>query len=68
MNYKPPSRFDATLLPRKYRHPGHEVSQMTKVAGKRIGGALRAEQARQQKRKDSRGAGGGAGTRSGGRR
>ncbi|MBF5045098.1 hypothetical protein FGE12_22035 [Aggregicoccus sp. 17bor-14] len=68
MNFKPPSRFDASQLPQKYRHPGHEVGKMTKVAGKRIGGALRAEQARQQKRKDSRGAGGGAGTRSGGRR
>ncbi|WP_434383332.1 hypothetical protein [Melittangium boletus] len=38
-------------------HPkkqGNPVSKMTQVAGRRIGGALRAEQARQQKRKDSR--------------
>jgi hypothetical protein len=33
---------------------GNPVSKITKVAGRRIGGALRAEQARQQKRKDSR--------------
>ena len=33
---------------------GNPVSKMTQVAGRRIGGALRAEQARQQKRKDSR--------------
>lgn len=34
--------------------PGKAVSKATKVTGKRIGGALRAEQARQQKRRDSR--------------
>ncbi|MDC0713767.1 hypothetical protein POL68_35195 [Stigmatella sp. ncwal1] len=33
---------------------GNPVSKITKVAGRRIGGALRAEKARQQKRKDSR--------------
>jgi hypothetical protein len=34
--------------------PGKWVSKMTLVAGKRMGGALRAEQARQQKRRDTR--------------
>jgi hypothetical protein len=33
---------------------GNPVSKVTQVAGKRIGGALRAENARQQKRKDTR--------------
>lgn len=33
---------------------GNPVSKVTQVAGRRIGGALRAEQARQQKRKDTR--------------
>ncbi|WP_163997540.1 hypothetical protein [Pyxidicoccus caerfyrddinensis] len=36
------------------KRQGNPVSKLTKVAGRRIGGALRAEQARQQKRKDSR--------------
>ncbi len=31
---------------------GNPVSKSTKVAGRRAGGALRAEQARQQKRRD----------------
>jgi hypothetical protein len=38
----------------KPRKLGNPVSKMTLVAGKRIGGALRAENARQQKRKDTR--------------
>ena len=33
---------------------GNPVSKMTHVAGKRIGGALRSENARQQKRRDTR--------------
>jgi len=43
--------FQPATHPRKQGNP---VSKMTQVAGRRIGGALRAEQARQQKRKDSR--------------
>ncbi|HEX8701384.1 MAG TPA: hypothetical protein VF815_21335 [Myxococcaceae bacterium] len=38
----------------KAKKMGNPVSKMTQVAGKRIGGALRAENARQQKRKDGR--------------
>lgn len=33
---------------------GNPVPKQTKVAGKRAGGALRSEQKRQQKRRDSR--------------
>jgi hypothetical protein len=33
---------------------GNPVSKMTQVAGRRIAGALRAEQARQQKRRDTK--------------
>ncbi|MGA9521974.1 MAG: hypothetical protein WBV82_10945 [Myxococcaceae bacterium] len=36
----------------KPKRQGNPVSKMTKVAGRRAGGALRAEQARQQKRRD----------------
>jgi hypothetical protein len=38
----------------KTRKQGRPVSQMTRVAGKRIAGAQRAEQARGQKRRDSK--------------
>jgi hypothetical protein len=38
----------------KGQRKGIEVRKATKVVGKRIGGAQRAEQARQQKRRDSR--------------
>lgn len=38
----------------KPKRMGNPVSKMTQVAGRRIGGALRAEQARQQKRRDTR--------------
>ena len=40
--------------PIKPKKMGNPVSKMTLVAGRRIGGALRAEQARQQKRRDTR--------------
>ncbi|NMO14302.1 hypothetical protein HPC49_13675 [Pyxidicoccus fallax] len=40
--------------PKWPKKQGNPVPKMTLVAGKRIGGALRAEQARQQKRRDSR--------------
>jgi hypothetical protein len=40
-----------SIKPRKLGNP---VSKMTQVAGKRIGGALRSEYARQQKRRDTR--------------
>lgn len=40
--------------PAKPKKMGNPVSKMTLVAGRRIGGALRAEQARQQKRRDTR--------------
>ena len=40
--------------PVKPKKMGNPVSKMTLVAGRRIGGALRAEQARQQKRRDTR--------------
>ena len=40
--------------PAKPKKQGNPVSKMTQVAGRRIGGALRAEQARQQKRRDTR--------------
>lgn len=40
--------------PAKPKKMGNPVSKMTQVAGKRIGGALRSEYARQQKRRDTR--------------
>lgn len=40
--------------PARPKKMGNPVSKMTLVAGRRIGGALRAEQARQQKRRDTR--------------
>ena len=40
--------------PAKPKKQGNPVSKMTQVAGKRIGGALRSEYARQQKRRDTR--------------
>ena len=40
--------------PLKPKKMGNPVSKVTQVAGKRIGGALRAENARQQKRRDTR--------------
>ncbi|HLL55304.1 MAG TPA: hypothetical protein VK447_17230 [Myxococcaceae bacterium] len=40
--------------PLKPQKMGNPVSKMTKVSGRRIGGALRAEYARQQKRRDTR--------------
>ncbi len=50
-------RFPGSQLdwrPAKPKKMGNPVSKMTQVAGRRIGGALRAEQARQQKRRDTR--------------
>jgi hypothetical protein len=50
-------RFPSTPLnwrPLRPKKMGNPVSKMTQVAGRRIGGALRAEQARQQKRRDGR--------------
>lgn len=38
----------------KTKKQGHPVSAMTKAAGKRIGSSQRAEQARNQKRRDSK--------------
>jgi hypothetical protein len=52
--YERHNQFKDQFLPQKYRNAGNPVSSMTKAVGKRIGGALRAEQARQQKRRDSR--------------
>ncbi|MFL5349244.1 MAG: hypothetical protein ACJ8AT_30970 [Hyalangium sp.] len=40
--------------PIKPKNVGNPVSKVTLVAGKRIGGAQRAEQARQQKRRDTK--------------
>ncbi len=40
--------------PLKPKKLGNPVSKVTQVAGKRIGGALRSEYARQQKRRDTR--------------
>lgn len=62
MNAKPLSRTQRSSRPLKTKKMGNAasakkrgnpVSKMTQVAGKRIGGALRAEQARQQKRRDT---------------
>lgn len=39
---------------RKHWNQGNAVSRQTLATGRRIAGALRAEQARQQKRRDSR--------------
>lgn len=36
------------------QRPDHSVHEMTKVASKRIGGCLRAENGRQQKPRDSK--------------
>ncbi|MFL5351518.1 hypothetical protein [Archangium sp.] len=50
-------RFSTPLSdwrPAKPKKMGNPVSKMTQVSGKRIGGALRAEYARQQKRRDTR--------------
>jgi hypothetical protein len=44
----------SSLSPIKPKKMGNPVSKMTQVAGRRIGGALRAENARQQKRRDTR--------------
>lgn len=49
--YPNPQRNGGSIKPRKLGNP---VSKMTQVAGKRIGGALRSENARQQKRRDTR--------------
>jgi hypothetical protein len=40
--------------PLKPKKLGNPVSKVTQVAGRRIGGALRSEYARQQKRRDTR--------------
>jgi hypothetical protein len=47
----PQTNGRSTIKPKKMGNP---VSKMTQVAGKRIGGALRSEYARQQKRRDTR--------------
>lgn len=49
--YPNPQTKGGSIKPRKLGNP---VSKMTLVAGKRIGGALRSEYARQQKRRDTR--------------
>jgi hypothetical protein len=49
--YPTPYANGGSIKPRKLGNP---VSKMTLVAGKRIGGALRSEYARQQKRRDTR--------------
>ncbi|MFP2924575.1 hypothetical protein ACLESO_05040 [Pyxidicoccus sp. 3LG] len=49
-----PGKPSSTWRPAWPKKQGNPVSKMTLVAGRRIGGALRAEQARQQKRRDSR--------------
>jgi|GEM_PF-1271557 len=49
--YPTPQTNGGSIKPRKLGNP---VSKMTKVSGKRIGGALRSEYARQQKRRDTR--------------
>jgi hypothetical protein len=54
MNKKPSGKTQQNKRPAKPKKMGNPVSKVTKVAGKRIGGALRAEQARQQKRRDTR--------------
>jgi len=54
MNAKPSGNTQYKWRPIRPKKMGNPVSKMTQVAGKRIGGALRAEQARQQKRRDTR--------------
>jgi len=54
MKYKHSSPPMSDWRPSKPKKMGNPVSKMTQVAGRRIGGALRAEQARQQKRRDTR--------------
>jgi hypothetical protein len=54
MKYKHSSNPLSDWRPNKPKKLGNPVSKMTQVAGRRIGGALRAEQARQQKRRDTR--------------
>jgi len=54
MNDKPFAKHPSDWRPPKPKKMGNPVSKMTQVAGRRIGGALRAEQARQQKRRDTR--------------
>jgi hypothetical protein len=55
MRYKNPSSNTQPMWrPAKPKKLGNPVSKMTQVAGKRIGGALRSEYARQQKRRDGR--------------
>jgi hypothetical protein len=54
MNGKPNGNTQYKWRPIQPRKMGNPVSKVTQVAGKRIGGALRAEQARQQKRRDTR--------------
>ncbi len=49
-----PFTSNLQTLQSKLKKMGNPVSKVTQVAGKRIGGALRAENARQQKRKDGR--------------
>lgn len=51
--FRPKNPFRAPTLFRDQRI-GQEVGKATKATGKRIGGALRSEQARQQKRRDAK--------------
>lgn len=50
-NKQPRSTKGRPVQPKKQGNP---VSKGTKVAGRRAGGALRSEQARQQKRRDTK--------------
>jgi hypothetical protein len=54
MKAKPVENTPSKWRPIRPKKMGNPVSKMTQVAGKRIGGALRAENARQQKRRDTR--------------
>lgn len=54
MKDKSPPKPKSTWRPIQPKKLGNPVSKMTQVAGRRIGGALRAEQARQQKRRDTK--------------
>jgi hypothetical protein len=55
MGENPFLRAKTQLRPPKPKsRDGHEVSKLTKISGKRIAGALRAEFARAQKRQDSK--------------
>lgn len=56
MHPKPPTpQFQKPKpFPFQLRKQGHPVSKATLVAGRRIAGSQRAEQARQQKRRDSK--------------